>query len=229
MMRIERVEYHSETTLSIYFGDVEDSALVVEIARFAEFARDGLRGVVEVVACAASLFLEFDVLKSSVGDVEKGVYGLLDDFVMGGEVLGNDRVLELPVFYDSEVAPDLLMLADHKGLSVDEVVELHSEVVYSVASLGFAPGFAYLSGLNPRLAISRMSAPKRVAKGSVGIADVQTAVYPRESPGGWVIVGNCPVSLFDVDADPITPFVVGGGVKFRSICRDEFIELGGVV
>lgn len=204
--------------------------VVVEIARFAEYLRERLLGVVEVVPCGTSLFVECHVLRTSV---ERDVRVFLDGFgVVGDKELEEERseqILELPVFYHTDVAPDLVMLAGEKGVSVDEVIRLHSEVVYTVASLGFAPGFAYLSGLNPELAIPRMSEPKMVAKGSLGIADMQTAVYPKASPGGWVIVGNCPVSLFDLGADPITPFEVGGLVKFKPIGRGEFIELGGVV
>lgn len=229
MLRVSHYIRHSETTLSFYFGDVVDDDLVVAIARFSEVVRGGVAGLVEVVPCACSLFVEFHILGSSVEEVKRCVGDLLDGFSEESLVVRSERVVELPVYYDAEVAPDLLMLARDKGLSVEEVVRLHSEVEYRVASLGFAPGFAYLSGLNPELAVGRMSSPKVVAKGSVGIAGGQTAVYPRSSPGGWVIVGNCPVDLFDLGRDPITDFEVGGVVRFRPVGRDEFIEMGGVV
>jgi len=230
-MKIKRVVRYSETTLGFYFSDVVVDDLVVDIARFSEFVRNEWRDVIEVVPCSTSLFVEFSLLKNSVVEMERGIYDLLGKFLSEKRVdrARAKKLIELPVYYHPEVAQDLMMLAEAKEMSVDEVVRMHSEVEYSVASLGFAPGFAYLSGLNPELATPRMSAPKVVAKGSLGIAGEQTAVYPRESPGGWVIVGNCPVDLFDYGRDPITEFEVGARVRFSSVSRREFIAMGGLV
>lgn len=222
MLKIKHIETQSETALSVYF---DGGAL--EIAHLAEYFRERLSGVIEIIPCHGSLFIEFHVLKTSTHELVKAIRLHLLSFEVSGNEGVNQGLLELPIYYHPDVAPDLIELAKQKNLSIDEVIQIHSEASYTVTSLGFAPGFAYLSGMDPRLATPRLSSPKTVAKGSLGIADQQTAVYPNESPGGWVIIGNCPLSLFDIDADPITPFRVGTTVKFKPITREEFLAKGG--
>ncbi len=222
MLKIKHTETQSETALSVYFGGG-----ALEIAQLAEYLRERLLGVIEIIPCSASLFIEFHVLKTNSDQLIKAIRQHLLSFEVkeGGEL--NRETLELPIYYHSEVAPDLIELAKQKKLSIEDVIQIHSEASYTVTSLGFAPGFAYLSGMDTRLAAPRLSSPKTVAKGSLGIADQQTAVYPNQSPGGWVIIGNCPLTLFDIDADPITPFKVGTIVRFKPITREEFLAIGG--
>lgn len=232
MLEIIRRVRHSETTLSFYFIEVVDDEIVLGIASLAKRVRDNVVGCIEVVACGTSMFVEFHVVQTDVEKVTREVIDLLGEFNSKHKEVVEVKKIELPVYYDGEVAVDLAMLAEEKNLTVDEVVRIHSSAVYKVISLGFAPGFAYLSGLDERLMMSRMNSPKTVAKGSLGIADRQTAVYPKTSPGGWVIIGNCPIELFDVRADnveEISPFEVGAEVRFIPVSRDEFIKLGGQI
>lgn len=146
------------------------------------------------------------------------------------------KLVELPVWYLSHW--DLSRVAEHCGLTPEQVIQRHSEQDYLVYSIGFAPGFAYLGQLAEALATPRLSTPRsKVPKGAVAIADRQTAVYPAESPGGWNILGLCPLPLFNPDAlsqaeqdeQPVLPFTVGDSVRFKPVSRDEFIALGGVV
>jgi KipI family sensor histidine kinase inhibitor len=104
------------------------------------------------------------------------------------------------------------------GLSVAEVIELHSAGEYRVGAIGFAPGFAYLGELNERLALSRLATPRTgVPAGSLAIAERQTAIYPQASPGGWHLLGLCPWKLFDVRRTPPCPLALGDRVRFVSI------------
>lgn len=140
------------------------------------------------------------------------------------------QLVLLPVYYHN--AWDLDTVAERAGLSTKQVIELHQSVEYRVYAIGFAPGFAYLGELDPRLATPRLTSPRaKVPKGAVAIADRQTAVYPAESPGGWNILGLCPISLFASHhagtEKPLMPFAVGDTVRFQSISRDEFFALGG--
>ena len=223
MLKIKHIEIQSETALSIYFDD----GVSLEISLLSEYLRECLSGVIEIIPCSASLFLEFHVLKTNIEELVKEIRKHLLSFEVSGGRAVNQELLELPIYYHPDVAPDLVELAKQKNLSIDDVIQIHSEASYIVSSLGFAPGFAYLSGMDPRLAAPRLSSPKTVAKGSLGIADQQTAVYPNQSPGGWVIIGNCPLILFDIDTDPITPFKVGTTVRFQPITREEFLVKGG--
>jgi KipI family sensor histidine kinase inhibitor len=134
----------------------------------------------------------------------------------------------LPVYYDVEAGADLSDLAEASGLSVDQVIEIHSSTPYRVYAIGFAPGFAYLGQVDERIARPRLATPRlRVPKGSVAIADRQTAVYPDTSPGGWNLIGRCPVEMFNPASDPIMPVSVGDRVTFEPVDRARFLALGG--
>ena len=132
----------------------------------------------------------------------------------------------VPVCYGGESGPDLDELARHAGLTPEDTIRRHAAGDYRVAMLGFAPGFPYLLGLDPALAMPRLRTPRtRVAAGSVGIGGTQTGIYPREGPGGWRIIGRTPVSLFDA-ARP-TPSLVAPGqrLRFEPVDADTFARL----
>jgi inhibitor of KinA len=136
--------------------------------------------------------------------------------------------IDIPVCYGGECGPDLDGLALHAKLPAAEVIARHCAAEYRVAMLGFAPGFAYLLGLDSTLHAPRHAVPRvRVPAGSVAIGGAQTGVYPRELPGGWRIIGRTPLVLFDASRDP--PAVLGPGqrVRFRAIDADEFARLAG--
>ncbi|MBV4490389.1 5-oxoprolinase subunit PxpB [Pseudomonas oryzicola] len=137
---------------------------------------------------------------------------------------------EIPVWYDASVGPELPVLAARSGLSEAEVVRLHSEREYPVFALGFAPGFGFMGLVDERLASPRLSTPrKRVAAGSVGIAERQTAAYPAVSPGGWNLIGRTPVRLFDREREGYSLLQAGDRVRFVPVSRSEFLALGGDV
>lgn len=138
--------------------------------------------------------------------------------------------IRLPVYYDPEVALDLIALAQRAQLSIAQLIALHTGRTYNAYANGFAPGFCYLGSVDPALAAPRHATPRAsVAAGSVAIADRQTAVYPRQSPGGWHIIGRCPVSLFDANHQPPNAINVGDSVQFYAIERAQFLDLGGVL
>lgn len=137
---------------------------------------------------------------------------------------------EIPVWYDASVGPELPVLAARSGLSEAEVIRLHSAREYPVFALGFAPGFGFMGLVDERLASPRLSTPrKRVAAGSVGIAERQTAAYPAVSPGGWNLIGRTPVRLFDRERQGYSLLQPGDRVRFVPVSRSEFMALGGDV
>lgn len=130
----------------------------------------------------------------------------------GGNAAGDP--IEIPVHYDG---PDLEEIAEHAGMDVQELVRRHVGATYTVAMLGFAPGFPYLLGMDPALAMPRRPTPRaEVPAGSVGIADAQTGIYPQASPGGWRLLGRTDARLFTPDADPPTLLRPGDRVRFRA-------------
>ncbi|WP_410563427.1 5-oxoprolinase subunit PxpB [Amycolatopsis sp. cmx-4-61] len=163
-------------------------------------------GVVDLVPGARSLLV--------VGGVA-AVRALLEDADLAYPPSAEPREVTLDVRYDGE---DLALVASDAGLSPDAVVELHTEAVYTVAFTGFAPGFGYLTGLPSQLRQPRLESPRtRVPAGSVGLAGEFTGVYPRESPGGWRLLGHTSATLFDPHADPPALFAPGDRVRFRSV------------
>lgn len=132
----------------------------------------------------------------------------------------------IPVRYGGECGPDLDAIAAEAGMDAEATVAVHAGGEYRVAMLGFAPGFPYLRGLDPRLTVPRRATPRvRVAAGSVGIGGAQTGIYPRQGPGGWNIIGRTPLRLFDPAREPPCLLVPGQQVRFRSIDDAEFSRL----
>jgi KipI family sensor histidine kinase inhibitor len=139
------------------------------------------------------------------------VTGSLDDWPATPPDDEEGELVELPVTYDG---PDLESVAGLCGLDVDEVVRRHRESEFVVAFCGFAPGFAYLTGLPEDLEVPRLEEPRsKVAAGSVGLAGTFTGVYPRASPGGWQLIARTDAQLWDVDRDP--PALLSPGTRVR--------------
>jgi KipI family sensor histidine kinase inhibitor len=136
----------------------------------------------------------------------------LDAYLRADPETVTSDVIEIPVRYDG---PDLAAVATATGFSVAEVIRLHSSATYQAAFTGFAPGFAYLTGLDPRLVLPRRSTPRAsVPAGSLAIADIYSAVYPRRSPGGWHLIGITEVDLFDPTRDPPALIAPGSRIRF---------------
>ena len=131
--------------------------------------------------------------------------------------------VRIPVCYGGELGPDLEAVAAFAHAGEDEVVRLHTAAIYRVFMLGFVPGFAYLGLVDGRIAMTRRSTPRvRVPPGSVGIAGVQTGIYPAETPGGWQLIGRTPLKPFDPSrADPFL-MKAGDAVQFYPINRGEY-------
>jgi len=134
------------------------------------------------------------------------------------------RLVEVPVCYEAEFAPDLYTVAFQKNLSPEEVIALHTSVVYQVYMLGFAPGFAYMGEVPEELSMPRKDKPVPVAAGAVGITGKQTGIYPMDSPGGWNIIGQTPMQLFNRDWIQPTLLSPGDSVRFFSITSHEFTD-----
>ena len=172
-----------------------------------------LPGVCEVVPAYTSLLVRFDPDRSD----PKSLYDALTDLCFSAPASDSaaGNLVEVPVVYGGMFGPDLDDVSDHAGMTPDEVARLHASGDYTVAFLGFLPGFPYLVGLDPRLACPRLASPRQtVPAGSVGIAGGQTGIYPLESPGGWRIIGRTSLKLFDPFGDKPTLLKPGDRVRF---------------
>lgn len=125
------------------------------------------------------------------------------------------RLVEIPVIYGGSVGPDLQVVADHAGMTPQQVVELHSSNDYVVYFIGFQPGFPYLGGLDERLHTPRRAEPRVVVPaGSVAIGGSQTGLYPLDTPGGWQLIGQARIDLFNPQQQPPTLLRPGNTVRF---------------
>lgn len=169
----------------------------------------------------ASLLIDFDPLLLKHDELIVRLNELIESAPTAQQTQA--RTVTIPVCYDSEFGPDLSDVAAHNGISVDEVVRLHTSSTYLVYFLGFSPGFAYLGGLDAKLRTPRLATPRKyVAAGSVGIAGEQTGVYPIDSAGGWRLIGRTSLRMFDPDAEQPSLLQPGDHVRFRAISRAEF-------
>jgi 5-oxoprolinase (ATP-hydrolysing) subunit B len=184
------------------------------------------QALIDLVPSYTTLMVHYDVRQLLARQARELIADALDD--LQPEATGSGRLLSLPTWYDPSVGPELRLLAQRSGLSVQEVIHRHSSHEYQVFALGFVPGFAFMGLVEEVLASPRLNTPrKRVAAGSVGIAERQTAAYPQASPGGWNLIGRTPVKLFDHALDGYSLLQPGDRVRFEPVSHDEFIRLGG--
>lgn len=239
------IEPLAEDVLLLRFGTAIDIALNAEVHAAARVLRAaGLRGVLDIAPAYASILLRFD--PAAWGDaggglpqarLERALRELLQHTAApvavsegaDGAVMATSPIVEIPVCYGGTHGPDLEALAVHAGLGPKEVIARHGADVYTVAMLGFAPGFPYLLGLDPALHAPRRSTPRtHVPAGSVAIGGAQTGIYPRELPGGWNLIGRTPLGLFDPLREPPCLLAPGDRVRFRAIDVEEFSALAKV-
>ena len=195
---------------SIVDGLSEGAAAFLRARVIEDCAAVGLT-VTDVVPAASTLVVTH---REDVGGLVRRVLGALCVPESPANVL-HDVLVEIPVRYDGD---DLTEVATACSLSIEQVIALHSNADYQVAFCGFAPGFAYLTGLPRELRLARRSSPRpRVAAGSVAIAADYSAVYPRESPGGWHLIGSTTATLWDTRRDPPALLQPGTRVRFVSV------------
>ncbi|MBK0005059.1 MULTISPECIES: 5-oxoprolinase subunit PxpB [Priestia] len=136
------------------------------------------------------------------------------------------RTVSIPVCYGGEYGPDLEYVARHHNLTPEEVISIHSEGEYLAYMIGFAPGFPFLGGLSEKIATPRRPSPRTsIPAGSVGIAGMQTGVYPISTPGGWQLIGQTPIKLFLPEQNPPSLLQAGDIVKFEPISKEEYQEI----
>ncbi|CAK8584867.1 5-oxoprolinase subunit PxpB [Priestia megaterium] len=138
----------------------------------------------------------------------------------------NHRTVSIPVCYGGEYGPDLEYVARLHNLTPEEVISIHSEGEYLAYMIGFAPGFPFLGGLSEKIATPRRPSPRTsIPAGSVGIAGMQTGVYPISTPGGWQLIGQTPIKLFLPEQNPPSLLQAGDIVKFEPISKEEYQEI----
>ena len=138
----------------------------------------------------------------------------------------NTLLWKIPVCYDLEFGLDLNDMAKNKNMSIENIIDIHSKSQYIVYFIGFLPGFLYLGGLDEKLHYPRKDKPRmRIERGAVAIGGEQTGIYPMESPGGWNIIGNSPINLFNTDNEIPCFAKAGDSIQFYSITSEKHEEI----
>ncbi|GAA4278418.1 5-oxoprolinase subunit PxpB [Aquimarina mytili] len=183
-----------------------------------------IESVVEVITGYNSLLICYDI---TIDDFYEKVEALKLLYASNFLKLDtNTKLWEIPVCYSLDLAPDLKEYAATKSLTIDEVITLHTTLVYTVYCIGFLPGFLYLGGLDENLFLPRKKTPSlKVKKGSVAVGGNQTGIYPEDSPGGWHVIGKCPLGFFNVYTEPPCVFEPGDTIRFTSVDVAEYNDI----
>ena len=193
-------------------------------------------GFIETVPAYCSLTFYYNPIEvvKKFPESQKGIFSWMNTYLQnelsiwqpGINSTDQKLIISIPVCYDEDYGIDLNEIAKYHNSSAEEIIRIHSSVIYTVFLMGFSPGFPYLGILPNTIATPRKNRPRtKVAPGSVAIAGNQTGIYSLESPGGWNIIGRTPLKLFNKNNE--NPFLLSTGdkVKFIPISKKAFIEL----
>jgi KipI family sensor histidine kinase inhibitor len=214
-----RILTAGDSSLLVEFGHEISPEINRKISSTVQLMKEQhIEGIVDVIPTYCSLLVNYDPLVISYKDLKKRLEGLVKVDVRSGE--GKKTIVEIPVCYGGEYGPDIANIAEHAGLTEEEVIQIHSSKDYLIYMLGFLPGFTYLGGLDERIHTPRLASPRiKIRAGSVGIGGSQTGIYPLDSPGGWQLMGMTPVKTYDPNRE--VPILVEAGQYIRFIPIDE--------
>lgn len=222
-----------DQALTLDFGNLINDEINAQVmALFYWLKEENLQGIKDIIPAYASISVVYDAALIRKWAGNGSAYAYMEDYLTKALqqldllALPSTRELRIPVCYHQSLAPDLVELCESKNMDLDELVAIHISRPYRVYMIGFLPGFAYMGSLDERIMAPRKQTPRtHVAAGSVGIAGVQTGIYPFASPGGWQLIGQTPLSLFNANAEVPTLFQPGDLVQFEPISLDQFYQL----
>lgn len=217
----------NEETIMIYFEQQIDPSTFKEVQKVEKYIKDQQHeAIIEVIPSYRAIMLHIDITKQSLVKVVNELNLEQLNKLDFDENLNKVKIINLPVLYGGNYGPDIQEVAKHNQLSIEEVIKLHTENTYLIYMLGFMPGFPFLGGLNSKLATPRREEPRTsIPAGSVGIANNQTGLYPKQSPGGWQIIGRTPITVFDILRTPMCLYESGDYIKFYSIDESTFEQI----
>jgi inhibitor of KinA len=218
-----------ECALVVEFGDRIDDALADKVLAL-DAALEPLSGLLETVPTYRSLMLHYDPLTLKRDDLVRHVEAAL---VRSSVLQTRGQLWRLPACYDPAVALDLPFVAATTGVEPDKVSALHADATFRLVMYGFAPGWAYLSGLHPALGLPRRATPRDVIPaGSLIIAGGLAIVAALPMPSGWHIIGQTAVKLFAPDRDPVFLLAPGDRLQFEPVdlsTHKALMTMGGVI
>lgn len=215
-----------DAAVILKFGNEIHADINAAVMRWLDFlAKDAPAGIIDLIPSYCELLILYDPVVLHGSDLLAFLHTLERKHAghKHAKGLASCTEHEIPVLYNDDAGPDLAEVAAHCRISAEELISLHTSVVYKVYMLGFLPGFCYLGGMDARLAMPRKNMPRlQVLAGSVGIAGMQTGIYPLASPGGWQIIGQTPLKLFDWQRTPAFLISPGDQIRFCRITAEAF-------
>lgn len=216
------------------FSPLSDRAIVIEVGNeINESAQKAVRTIsalleasppswlIETIPAFTTVTVFYDPIKALYGTVKSELEELLSQ--TGEELAVTPRTVEIPVCYGGEFGPDLEFVAEHNGLTQQQVIDFHTGGEYSVYMIGFAPGFPFIGGMSEKIAAPRRDSPRlRIPERTVGIAGMQTGIYPIETPGGWQLIGRTPMRLFRPEEEIPSLLRAGDKIVFTQITEQEY-------
>lgn len=214
-----------DSSILIEFGNEISPEINRKITATVRLMREQqIQGVVDIIPAFCSLLINYDPRVISFEKIERRMRHLVKLETAAEEV--RKKIIEIPVCYGGEFGPDISTVAEHAGISKEEVIRIHSSGDYLIYMLGFLPGFSYLGGLDERIHTPRLADPRMmIPAGSVGIGGSQTGIYPLDSPGGWQLLGRTPVKTYDPDREEPILFEAGDYIRFIPIDESEFFRI----
>ena len=221
------IKLASVDSVIIYFSDTISKKTSTEVKSAYKLLKSlDDKSLIEIVPSYTSILITYDIFKYSFEDIKVFLNRLLENLKIEEE--SASKIINVDVYYAEEVGLDLQRVATKANISIDEVIKIHSSKVYDVFAIGFLPGFAYMASVDKSIVTPRLESPrKKIPKGSVAIADTQTAIYPQNSPGGWNILGKTTFELFDKSLESLSPLTIESRIKFNPISKEEFLKQGG--
>ncbi len=219
-MKNVKILAEGDSSLLIVFGNEISPQLNAKVSAMVRLLRSTkIEGIVGLIPSYCAILINYNPGILTFSEIRSRIENLLKIGETSGEVK-QKKIYEIPVCYGGEFGPDLQNIAEHAGLSEEEVIRLHSSVDYLIYMIGFLPGFCYLGGLDERIHTPRLTTPRlKIKEGSVGIGGSSTGIYPMESPGGWQLMGLTPVRTYDPGRE--TPILLEAGNYIRFIPIDE--------
>lgn len=219
--------------VTIELGDKIDVTIHQQVMTLFVFLKSlHIKGVKDIIPAYHSVTVIYDIVALSENLKKATVYELvcaqLEEAVtsLKPSALQTNKLVRIPVCYDSQFAPDLESLATLHSINIEEVIRLHTSKKYRVYMLGFLPGFTYMGIVDPKIWTPRKEQPRtHVPAGSVGIAGEQTGIYPFDSPGGWQIIGRTPIAMFSSENENPCYVAPGDEVEFYPISVSAFNKL----
>ena len=216
--------FASDRSILVKFGHEISEEFHQRVFTFTDFVlTNRIKSVVNIHPAYSSVLFTLDLN----GDINEILSLIKKSWEASAQTdIPEMRQVKIPVLYGGELGEDMDRVSQHTGLNQSEIIQCHEGGLYKVYFTGFLPGFPYIGGMDPSLSTPRLTTPrKQVPAGTIGIAAEQTGIYPLSSPGGWNLIGQTPIKIFDWHQPTDLRLRMGDSIKFISITKEEFDQL----